>query len=199
MPTGYTAAIADGISFKQYAMSCARAFGALVLMRDDPMSAEIPQSFEPSAYHTAALTKANARLDELNGMTLFEAGEAAEKAWQAAEADRLHYLSKSRELRRKYEAMLDQVKTWKPPTADHEGMAKFMREQIEESMRFDCSEEYYSEPTPKLSATEWLDEEKKKAMHDIEYHGKENVTEVARTNSRNAWIAALRESLKDYP
>jgi hypothetical protein len=30
MPTGYTSAIADGIEFKDFALRCARAFGALV-------------------------------------------------------------------------------------------------------------------------------------------------------------------------
>ena len=36
MPTGYTDKIKDGITFKEYAMGCARAFGALITMRDNP-------------------------------------------------------------------------------------------------------------------------------------------------------------------
>lgn len=38
MPTGYTDAIKDGISFNQFILSCARAFGALITMRDEPSS-----------------------------------------------------------------------------------------------------------------------------------------------------------------
>ena len=34
MPTGYTADIKDGIDFKTYAMNCARAFGARVMLRE---------------------------------------------------------------------------------------------------------------------------------------------------------------------
>ena len=39
MPTGYTAIIEDdpNCTFEQYLMRCARAFGATVTMRDDPL------------------------------------------------------------------------------------------------------------------------------------------------------------------
>lgn len=48
MPTGYTADVQSGkvTDFAEYAMNCARAFGALVLMRDDPSDADIPERFE---------------------------------------------------------------------------------------------------------------------------------------------------------
>ena len=43
MPTGYTADIQDGkiTTLREYALSCARAFGALIMMRDDPHDAPI--------------------------------------------------------------------------------------------------------------------------------------------------------------
>ncbi len=62
MPTGYTADIAKGITFQQYAWSCARAFGALVMMRDEPSDAPIPEAFTPSDYHVKALAEARAKL-----------------------------------------------------------------------------------------------------------------------------------------
>jgi hypothetical protein len=37
MPTGYTAAIKDGISFEKFVWDCARGMGALVMMRDEPL------------------------------------------------------------------------------------------------------------------------------------------------------------------
>lgn len=51
MPTAYTADIAKGITFKQYAMNCARAFGALIDLRDKPANCEIPDVVYPSDYH----------------------------------------------------------------------------------------------------------------------------------------------------
>ena len=47
MPTGYTAPIKDGISFNDFMWGCARAFGALIMMRDDPPGTPIPERFEP--------------------------------------------------------------------------------------------------------------------------------------------------------
>ena len=59
MPTGYTAKLMEqGQTFPEFIMSCARAFGALIMMRDDPANAPIPEKFEPSDYHVRALKKA---------------------------------------------------------------------------------------------------------------------------------------------
>ena len=46
MPTGYTYDLYDGkdIEFPDFVMKCARAFGALIEIRDDPMDAAIPTS-----------------------------------------------------------------------------------------------------------------------------------------------------------
>ena len=65
MPTGYTAAVKDGITFEQFAWSCARAFGALIDMRDSPTGAPIPQRFEPSQYNAVEAEKASAEIERL--------------------------------------------------------------------------------------------------------------------------------------
>ena len=69
MPTGYTAGVADGsiIDFNEYALQCARNFGACILLRDEPLSSEIPE-FEPSDYHEKALTESKAGLSSFLAM-----------------------------------------------------------------------------------------------------------------------------------
>ncbi len=59
MPTGYTAAVQNGTvtRFADFAMNCARAFGALVELRDE-MDAPIPDTFKPSTHHSESLKKA---------------------------------------------------------------------------------------------------------------------------------------------
>jgi hypothetical protein len=66
MPTGFTADICKGaeVSFEDFAMTCARAFGALYSMRDEPMDAPIPETFVASGYHADELEKAKARLGD---------------------------------------------------------------------------------------------------------------------------------------
>lgn len=193
MPTGYTAAIADGITFKQYALNCARAFGALVLMRDDPADAPIPERFEPNDYHANELQNASARLSTLRLMSPAEAEIAAQNEYDEAVARENKYAKERAELHQKYDAMLAQVVAWQAPTPDHVKYKEFMEEQIRDSIRWDCRG--YSAPPLRLSATEWLTEAIKKAEHDIEYHTKHHAEEVERTNTRNTWIKALRDAL----
>ena len=71
MPTGYTLELYDGkdITFEEFVLKCARAFGALINMRDEPRDAPIPERFEPSYYHLKELIKAKSGQKKLkNGM-----------------------------------------------------------------------------------------------------------------------------------
>jgi len=60
MPTGYTYPVVEGkiTEFSDFALSCARAFGALITMRDDPHDTPIPETFEPSDYNAKKLAEA---------------------------------------------------------------------------------------------------------------------------------------------
>ena len=89
MPTGYTAAIADGVTFEQFALNCARAFGALIDMRDEPSDAPIPERFEPSNYHEKKIAEINDELVRLKEMSQDEAKMVAHQEWRAAEQPRL--------------------------------------------------------------------------------------------------------------
>ena len=72
MPTGYTADIKDGISFQTYALNCARAFGACVMLRD-----------EPGDYHLKAMEKARNALAKLESLTHEKCVLEAARAWDA--------------------------------------------------------------------------------------------------------------------
>lgn len=193
MPTGYTAPIKDGISFRQYALNCARAFGALVLMRDDPADAPIPERFEPSTWNADRLQEASERLTQLRLMSLADTEREALAAHTEALRSYNERKAEREELRGKYEAMLAQVVAWQAPTADHVEYKKFMETQIRESIDFDCRE-YEDAPTLQ-SGAEWLAAAIKKAEWDVQYHTREDSKERERTEGRNAWVKALRDSL----
>lgn len=194
MPTGYTADIPKGITFEQYAWSCARAFGALILMRDDPSDAPIPERFEPSEYNRNALADAKAKFAQLDTMSLSDAATAAQADYDAElaryatrKAERIDQLNK-------YDAMLAQVVKWEAPTPDHIKYREFMISQIRETIDWDCSDKYDVAPV-RLSGMEWLSTQIAEARRSMAYHEKEWAAEVERTNNRNAWIQALRDSL----
>lgn len=164
MPTGYTDDIKDGISFSTFALNCARAFGATITLRDESGGGEkIPDQFEPSDYHSKALENAEAELLALHKMTPEACQEQCDVDYAADEAFRLDRLQRNKDQIDSYRSMLEQVKAWTPPSADHVGMKDFMIEQIESSIRFDDSSDYYGKPTERLSGSEWL--EKRKQRH----------------------------------
>lgn len=195
MPSGYTAKIAEGMGFEEFALDCARAFGALVTMRDEPSSTPIPEKFEPSNWHLLRLEETKREIAELEAMTPQELEDNNLKDYNEKEERRLERRVELAELKAKYVAMLEQVNAWKPPTPDHEGLKKFMKKQIEESIEFDCCLEDLDKPTPKYTAEEWKAKRLKGLQWSIDYHTKEHVNEVKRTEERNGWIKALRDSL----
>lgn len=196
MPTGYTAKIKDGITFKEFAWGCARAFGALVMMRDDPSDAPIPEKFEPSDHHSKKIAEERARTKELLKFSVKRCDLEATKAHAQAVASNGAALKDCSAQRVKYDAMLDQVKAWVPPTPDHQGMKDFMIQQITDSVKFDCSESYYHDNAPKnIGGAAWREKQLAESARSITYHLEGHEKEVTLANQRNKWIADLRKSL----
>ena len=195
MPTGYTLDLYDGkdITFEEFVLRCARAFGALIDMRDEPMDAPIPERFEPSDYHLKELIKAKKRLEEVKGWDEEKAEQEAERAYRDALKKREEFIEKNKLIHKRYEDMLSKVREWKPPTPDHVDLKKFMIQQLEDSIEFDC---FIPEMPQSLSGEEYKEQQIKKALDDIDYHEKEYAKEVSRVHERNKWLLLLRESLK---
>jgi hypothetical protein len=197
MPTGYTSDIKQGITFEQFALNCARAFGACLSLRDLPGGGDvIPQSFEPSDYHLKKIDDLKKKLDEFRNMDVSD----AYKSWSTycnAEIDRRQRnLEESTRLIESYNKMLDQVKNWQPPTDDHIVLKEFMITQIEESIRFDDDSEYYSRSWEKPTCRDWMLSTLRDIEGDIAYHEERYQHDVAIAERNTKWIKYLRSSLK---
>jgi len=197
MPTGYTSSIKDGISFKGFALNCARAFGVCITMRDDPSNKPIPKEFKPSTYDKKELKRAHKELGELKDLTMKEVTKRAKQDYEQEFRVHNKRLKECRELLRKYKAMLAQVQEWRPPSSDHAEFKRFMVDQITGSIEFDCDISYYMKKVPKcLSGKDWLQKQIKDVLWDINYHMDEDKKEQKRIAGRNRWIKQLRDSLK---
>jgi hypothetical protein len=194
MPTGYTAAIKDGISFEQFVWDCARAFGALVMMRDEPTSAPIPQRFEPSTYYAKSVEEAKTKLAHLRSLTPELASAECLAEHQLDVARWTERGNERRELREKYLRMLVKVKDWRPPTPEHAGLKDFMEKQISESIEWDCSSKYDTRPEPKTTDA-WLADSIGRAEREVSRAEDSLRDEIVRTENRNAWLKALRDSV----
>jgi hypothetical protein len=195
MPTGYTADVADGkvTDFRTFALRCARAFGATIMQRDDPAN-DPPKLREVSSYEIEAVARDEQRVAALAAMTDADAQREAAAEYAAAVKRNREYAEETRAKRARYEAMLAAARAWVPPTAEHEPMKKFMIEQLTESIKFDCHDDLWPEPTRK-SGRAWLAEQRQHAHESLGRSIKRLQEERDRVDGANAWIGALYDSL----
>lgn len=153
MPTGYTANVCDGkvTEFSDFAMQCARAFGALITMRDDPSDAPIPEEFKPSTYSADRYSEAKEKLRELRALTPEQVEVRALCAYEEAVARVKQRNDADFRQNDRIDAMLAKVAAWTPPTSDHVEMKNFMAEQLR------ISKTSYRHDLPvRLSGPAWL-------------------------------------------
>jgi hypothetical protein len=198
MPTGYTADVQSGkvTEFKDFAIGCARAFGALITMRDEPADAPVPDEFKPSDYYAKSIVERKARVAKLEAMTPAQAEAAAQQVFKQATSEKAKWLADKADQRHRYEAMIAKVTAWPPPTDDHTGLKSFMIEQLQSSLKFDCGDlSYWKEEPEPMSGAKWLASELEAARRSLAYSEEEGAKEVARAKERTAWIKALKASL----
>jgi len=196
MPTGYTAGVASGEikDFNTYALMCARAFGACVTLRDDPLSSDIPM-FEVSEHTIKAYEQAKQDWFDFENMSdallrtlYFES--CCEKEELARQRIEEKELEKSR-----YMAMLEQALKFVPPTIEHAEYAKFIVEQLTESIRFDCDDSYYRVDLGRPSFAEWFVKEQDARKDRYSWYENHLHKETESVKKKNQWIQDLKNAL----
>lgn len=207
MPTGYTHAVQDGkiTDLNTFIWTCARAFGALIELRDSPNDGAKPEPFKIGSYHTEQLDKARTELARLTALTVDQA--TFEQANEINERVAYHEkaIAEEKVQRDRYEAMLEKVRSWREPSSEHVELKKFMEDQLVQSIDFDCGKPgrgTYHERELKLlkdkavePAWVWLQSKITKAQNDIDYHTQQLAEEQGRIDMRNLWVQQLAESL----
>lgn len=196
-PTGYTADLYEGndVTFEEFVLKCASAFGALIEMRDSSLDVTIPDVFEPSTYHQERIEEARARLARVEAWTPEEAENAAKADYQRARTAWEENRASRAAMKERYEAMLEQVNVWTPPTTDHDNLKKFMREQLEQSIDHDTDMTFYKAPTLHHGEV-FKAQEIARAKRDLAYHQEHHEQEVQRAKERTEWVSELRRSLE---
>ena len=201
MPTGLTAPICEGredYTFEKFAMRCARGFGALIALRDEPLDVEIDldKHFQPSDYYKKALKRAqkayqdfidNPPTEEVLSAQYDEYVERHKRGFQEE-------VKESETVRQRYMAMLLRVNDWVPPTEEHQGLKDYMVKQIQDSIDFDCR---VYEPRI-VTREEYIKSYMSPAhlLRDIEYYSEEYKNEVHACQKRKEWVMQLMDSLK---
>lgn len=197
MPTGYTADLADKpFTLRQFVMRCARAMGACISMRDEPFDMPIPDRFETSQYHATRATESRAELARVMAMDDVARERMAGCAFDQAETQRVMSIEKRVKTRNAYNAMLAEVVKWEPPSDDHVGLKDFMLEQLQSSIKWDTDPKYdRTEPCERLTGAAWAAAKIASLEAEIKRCDEAQAEEDQRVAGRNAWVAALRDSL----
>lgn len=194
MPTGYTVKVTDGrvTTLHDFALSCAKAFGACIDMWDDDFDKPIPDEFKVSPYYTEKLAEAQQQLAEIAALTPAKVEAAAEEAFNVAQdAYETTKYTFERENARLAE-MVEKVKAWTPPTQDHAGLKNFMLQQLDSSK---VSLEYLTAPI-KHSGPDWQRKRIEDLHRDVAYYAEAAAKELERVNERNAWLKTLRGAIQ---
>lgn len=199
MPTGYTSGVQDGsiTEFRDFAKLCARGMGFTVMMRDEPFGAPLPDRFTASDWNAKQLREAIAERDRLTAMTEDECAVEAQADHDATVERNNKRATERKEHLARYNAMLAEVLMWDCPPELSE-MKQFMRDQLNQSIRFDCGHVYIEDLKP-TDPIAWRETKLAKARKDIEYHTEQQAKEEQRTAERNRYLQLLRESIGEQP
>lgn len=197
MPTGYTYEIYDGkeVSGVDFIKRCARAFGAYVMVRDEPLDKEVPDHFEANSYGKEHLLKAHEELQKYYSMSLDEAQKEADKQFERMVVYNKEQIDMKKKLKARYQRVLDEVEMWNPPTEEHVNLKNYCIEQLKTSIDNDCDISYYG-GVKHQTGQEWLDDMIASCLRDIKYYSEEQANEDQRTKERNEWIRQLKDSLE---
>lgn len=201
MPTGYTSKIKEGYTFKEYAMDCARAFGALVDMRDY-QDMEIPTEILPSEFYYDSVTRSKAKLKDLEAVS----GDDITAQYYESQEDRskecLSIIEKNNKQRLLYVKMIADVEAYVPPTADHRNHKDFMLEQINMCME-ETDNSYWNSGTNRPNSTnedilKWHEKRIEAARQSIANDEKYLQEEIDRCATRTKWICGLTEAVNKH-
>lgn len=199
MPTGYTSILTEkDVSFKDFALRCSRAFGVLLDMRDQPLSAPIPEKLEESTYAQKALANSEREYEDLLAMSKDEQIAYSAKKRKEILASLKDGQKKSQLENNRFRDMLEKVKRWQPPTPEHQGLKDFMAEQLKTSISDDS---WYVE---RIREVEFGDDDDyyasavRSAKQNVLYYQKEVSKEKESVTKGNFWLNDLRKSLDKF-
>jgi hypothetical protein len=197
MPSGITAPIAEGkdITAAEFLIRCAKQFGGLMHMQDEPLSAPIVPREANLDHYDKSIARLEKDLAKYQAMSLEEAEAAVEEDYQEDLARHNQITADKNATRARYEAVLAKVRTWVPPTPEHDNLKEFAVKQLVESIDWDCK--VYEGPT-KLSAQEYLTGRIEGLQGSLNFYKKQRADEIKRVEEANKWVTTLVESVMDF-
>jgi len=196
MPSGYTAPVADGTmtDLTRFVLQCARAFGATIMQRDQPLD-EPPAFRTVSSYYAENIAREEKHLAKVLAMTDEECRLAAIEQWQRTSTEKAESKKNNETIRKRYLDMIQKVEAWTPPSDQHTRLKEFMLEQLNSGLSFDVmSDDYFTAP-PVMTSSEWKQQQIDLLEWNLTYSKRNMKEEQKRVDEANEWIALLYKAL----
>lgn len=197
MPTGYTSEVHDGktVTLANYLRTCVRAF--ILDMREEPIDAPIP---DRSTYKDDVVAgyeaKVKAALDtiyEIEGLTDAECGARALVEHEERVAQATRWNNEKLVVEARYRGLLDQIDAWDTPHRLR-GVRDFMREQLESSIKWDCTP--HDMPAAPTSAADWRTEQVEHAREMHRRWSADLAKQREGQSNNNAFMETLHAELR---
>jgi len=194
-----------GQTFQEFTLTCAKAFGALIHMRDEPWDAPItlrPKTMSGNSYHVEAEAAARVELNELLAMDVNERLAYGERTRESSIKSAKESLDRITRSNATLDDMRASVLAWTPPTADHQELKAFMLDQL--AISSDKPDYYVRalKEAESTSAAKFYEDSVNGAQRSVAYHAKnirEDAEKAKTKTDPNAWIIALFKSLDLTP
>lgn len=193
MASGYTSELHDGDqSFEDFALGCARAFGAYIHLRDDANGTPLSKIEDRTADYQRALDKAQTKYDDFTALTEDEQRKVYEKYVEEMIEYNMDGQAKRQAISARYGMMLGKVIAWSVPK-EIEPLREFMQKQLIDSIEFDCR-------FPALAVLpfeEWLDDHVSHLLRSLDNAYSRLEREKKRVAEQHAFHEALMKAIKE--
>lgn len=196
MPTGYTYGVQEGkvTTLEDYAKTCARAFLWQSRDSNEQDLLKLISDEKTVEYYVKSLAEAEALLFKLDALDedgwrkLYDDEHKELKAFEDG------YNARKELERNRYTEMLEKVQAWTPPTVTHHDLKKFMVEQLESSIKFDCSDTNWVSSATPFDA--WRKQKHNTAATDVIKRRADLDRQVSRQTDFINWVNDLLDSVK---
>lgn len=204
MPTGYTAKLLEGTqTVEEFALGCARAFGAYVEMRDEPLSAGAPEKLEDrdTQRYLEEIRNLERQIRNVRKMSYARAAKYAENDYNSSRSYHTNALIELAEGSFRLSKAMAEVASYSAPTQDYENYRKFMIDQLKGTIDFDCDPDYHKSALFDLklkTPQEWKAAKLENLNSLLSFYHQQLSDHTTRHNERNEWIAQLHQSVKNH-
>lgn len=207
--TGYVYELINkNLNFKQFASTCAYAFGALVQYRDSDVDrTKLPDDVELKLEENSTLKYYEKALkeyiDKYNILKVYTKTQRVEFATTEINQNlkyNLRQLKEALKEKKIVQDMLKKVEAWEPPTDEHVNFKNFMINQLKSSQFMDDYYQeqinYYNNITPIKYYNQQI-KNLKESIRNAKYRIKEERSKKPNITCSD-WVKQLKESLENY-